>query len=102
MRSPARVMISTRSRHGDGGPGGLRGTRRRDRVVHVGGRPAGERAEDDVAVDRRADLERAVAVAPGAGDVVPVVAAETGSHRRHARLELGVEAPRCRRPGSRR
>ena len=53
-------------------PRRLRPSRGRDRVLDVGAGALRERPDEDVGVDRRADLERAVAVALRAADDVAV------------------------------
>ncbi len=102
ISSPARVMISTRSRHGTAAQAGWAARAAATASSTSGAVPRANVPEDDVAVDRRADLERAVAVAPRTGDVVAVVAAEARAHRRDARLELGVEVLVVGARGSRR
>ncbi len=73
------------------GPGRLSGSGGRDGVVDIARRALRERPEDQVAIDRRANLERAVAVAPGAVDVVAVVAAEAGPDPPDGVLEPAME-----------
>ena len=70
----------------------LRAAGRCHGLVDVGRGPAREGAQHDVAIDRRADLERPVAVAPGAVDVVPAVGRRSLVRAvAEGRLELGVE-----------
>ena len=60
-------------------------------VAHVLAGTAGERPDEDLAVDRRADLERAVPVALPASDEVAVVLPEPGPGPLHAGLVERVE-----------
>ena len=73
------------------GPGGLGTARRRDRLVDVRRRAAGERPEEDLRIDRRAGFERPDAVPPGAIDVVPVDGAELAADLGRGLLEAGVQ-----------
>ena len=66
--------------------------RRGDRSLRVGSIALGERPDEDLAVDRRTDLEPArAALDPLAVDVVRVVAAELGLRLLDTGLVQGVE-----------
>ena len=72
-------------------PGRLRTASGGDRVLDVIADAAREGADQDVGIDRRADLEGPVAIALDAIDDVAVVAPEARSRPLEAGLELGVE-----------
>ena len=76
---------------GSRGPSRLGGTSRGDGVVDVLGRAGRERPDDEVAVDRRGHVERRRAIAPGAIDVVSIVAAEARPDPRRRLLEPAME-----------
>ena len=91
MRSPARLTIATRSRHGTAAQAGCARRAAATASSTSASVPLANVPTTMSRVDRRAHLERAGAVAPGAVDVVPVRAAERARAFARAGLELRVE-----------